>query len=299
MIVAAKKQYRRAQCIGCADGAARLDFFVVIFKALFGGSMGVLTGSVGLHAVALLASGDVLSKGINWLSVFIAKKPATARFPYGYGKVQFLSALLIGVLLVGGATFFFFRSVQQIQMGQVIPPKGLAILAALLLALTSEIVHRILRSTADCNNSAAIRAAAADNRVDAISSVMVLIGTFLAYNGWVIADHLMALGVMIFVVKIGWGIVSEAVQGLLDFGLPVEVEQSIRKVCAVTLPFDALRCVYGRRIGDSFAVDLEIELPGDLSLFEANATLEDLKQNIHTHVPHIETVHATFLPRTL
>ncbi len=297
MNVTAKRSHRREQCVQCADDAVRLDFFVVICKAIFGGSMGLMTGSAGLHAVAFLASGDVLSKGINWLSVYIARKPATERFPYGYGKVQFLSSLLIGIFLIGGAFIFLWHNVQSIQSGQISPPRALAIVSALLLALTSEIVHRILRGIAACNNNAAIRAASADNRVDAISSVMVLVGTFLAYNGWIIADHLMALLVMLFVIRIGWSIVSEAVQGLLDFGLPEELEHRIRTICSREPEIDSIQRIYGRRLGDSFAVELELRLAVDISVFEANNLSTKLRNSIHIGVPHIETIHVNYLPR--
>ncbi|MEI6415638.1 MAG: cation diffusion facilitator family transporter [Pseudomonadota bacterium] len=296
MTVSVKNSYRKKQCTECSDDAVRLDFFVAIAKALFGGGMGMLTGSVGLHAVAFLASGDILSKGINWLSVYISRKPATERFPYGYGKVQFLSALLIGILLMGGATLFFSHNVENIQAGQISPPGGLAMISALLLAITGEIMYRMLSHTAQCNNNAAIRAAAADNRVDAISSFMVLVGTFLTYIGWIIADHLMALAVLLFVAKIGWDIASDAVRGLLDFGLPTEMEQQIRAVGSSISRIMAIQRVRGRRLGDAFAIELEIHLAGDLSLFAASDIMAELKKSIHEQVPHIDTIHITFMP---
>jgi len=286
------------QCIQCTDNVVRLDFFVVVAKALFGGIMGMLTGSVGLHAVAFLASGDVLSKGINWLSVYIAKKPATDRFPYGYGKVQFLSSLLIGILLIGGAIFFLLHNVQQIWTGQVSTPKGVAIFSALLLAITGEVMYRILSCSAQRNNNSAIRAAAADNRVDAISSLMVLIGSLLSYSGWIIADRLMALVVVVFIVRIGWDIVSEAVQGLLDLGLPVEVERKIREVCFLIPHMNVPHRVRGRRLGDYFSIELEFPLDGNLSLFTANGIMAELKKTIHEQVQHIGTIHVTFIPQT-
>ncbi|CAK0775662.1 putative transporter MamV [Gammaproteobacteria bacterium] len=299
MNISVEKKYSRKQCVQCVDDAARLDFFVVIAKALFGGSMGILTGSLGLHAVAFLASGDILSKGINWLSVYIAKKPATDRFPYGYGKVQFLSSLLIGVLLISGAILFLLHNVQDIQTGQIIPPKGLAMLSALLLAIAGELMYRILSCAAQRNNNSAIRAAATDNRVDAISSLMVLVGSFLSYSGWLIADRLMALAVVIFIVRIGWEIVSEAVQGLLDIGLPTDVEQQLRTICSSMPQLGVLSRVRGRRLGDYFSVELELSLAGNLSLFTVSDIMEELKKIIHERVQHIGTIYITFTPEVI
>ncbi|CAK0772673.1 putative Magnetosome protein MamB [Gammaproteobacteria bacterium] len=252
---------------------------------------------VGLHAVAFLASGDVLSKGINWLSIYIGKKPATTRFPYGYGKIQFLSALLIGILLIGGAIVFFSHNVQHIQTGQIAPPSGFAMVSALLLAITGEIMYRILSCSAQRNNNSAIRAAANDNRMDALSSVMVLIGTFLSYSGWVIADRLMALAVVIFVVKIGWDIVREAVHGLLDLGLPSEIGGHIQAICTAIPRIDAVNYVRGRHLGDNFAIEIEISLANDLSLATANEIILETKKAIHERVPHIDTIHVTFVPQ--
>ncbi|CAK0767330.1 Magnetosome protein MamB [Gammaproteobacteria bacterium] len=291
------KTYRKEKCTGCAGNAARLDFLVVMAKAVFSGIMGMLTGSAGLHAVAFLASGDIISKGINWFSVYISKKPATERFPYGYGKTQFLSSLLIGVLLIGGAGLFFFHNAQHIQMGQVVPPGGLAMVSALLLAVTSEMMHRILIDTAQCSNNSAIYAAAADNRIDFISSLMVLAGTFLTYIGWTIADHLMSLAVVLLVMRVGFGIASEAIKGLLDFGLSTEVEHQIRRICSLTPQFCSVKRVYGRRLGDSFAVNLEIYVDGNCSLSLIDDAMKQAKRDIRAKVQHIDTIHFTFVPR--
>jgi divalent metal cation (Fe/Co/Zn/Cd) transporter len=69
--------------------------------------MGMTTGSAGLHAMALQELADVITKGANWLSIIAAKKRPTARFPYGYGKLQFLSALIMGIMLSSGAALFY------------------------------------------------------------------------------------------------------------------------------------------------------------------------------------------------
>ena len=164
--------------------------------------MGYITGSAGLHAMALQELADIITKGVNWLSVIAAKKPPTARFPYGYGKLQFLSALVMGILLSFGAAIFIFYNVQHINSNLVAPPSQFAILAAIMVGITGEIAYRIMDCAGKKNNNMAIMAAAMDNRMDAIASLMVLVGALLSNFGWFVADHIAALAVAVLVIRI-------------------------------------------------------------------------------------------------
>ncbi len=288
----------RSHCRQCANEAARLDFLVTLAEALFSMLMGWMTGSAGLHALALLTGGDILSKAINWFAVLASHKPPTTRFPYGFGKLQFLSALFIGILLIGGATFFFLHNIQDMQSGLLQRAGGVAIFSALLLSASSWLMYRIMICTANHNNNPALLAAAMDNQVDAWSSMMVLIGAVLTHFDFLLADRMMALLVALLVVKLGLQIVRDAVQGLLDMGLPRAVHAQIRALCQATPQVVAIRRLRGRRVGSAYEVDIELEVPGAISINDAQEVKNGLALAIKAKVRHMESVQVVFSPST-
>ena len=138
--------------------------FAALALAVFKTTLGVLSGSMALQAHSLHSFGDFLTKGINLASVKLSSRPANSAFPYGYGKVQFLSANFIGLSLMAGAGAMLWYNLSHLGSGHVRIPEFWAVFGALISAGTAELMHRYLRCVGEHTNSPAILAAAADNR---------------------------------------------------------------------------------------------------------------------------------------
>jgi cation diffusion facilitator family transporter len=283
-------------CRKCSEHVVVLDFFIACSLAAFCFVMGVITGSAGLHAMALQELADIITKGVNWLSIVAAKKPPTTRFPYGYGKLQFLSALVMGGLLSSGAAIFIFYNVSHINSAMVEPPSPLAIFAAILVGLTGEITYRIMDCVGEKNNNLAILAAAMDNRLDALSALMVLVGTILANFGWFEADHLAALAVAVLVVRVGAIIMTEAIQGLLDIGPPEEVMATVKATCLNVDAIKSIKNIRGRRLGDSYEFDVSLYVLGDMTVYATSDLKKLVSEKIYEAVRHTEHIHISLYP---
>lgn len=258
--------------------------------------MGFITGSAGLQAMALQEAGDIVAKGVNWLSIHVAKRPPTARFPYGYGKLQFLSSLVMGLLLSSGATLFIFFNVSHINDNRVEPPSLFALAAAVILGVTGELLYRIMDCAGRKTNNMAILAAAMDNRLDALSSLAVLVGALLSNLGWYMADHIAALAVAVLVIRVGGIIVVEAVHGLLDVGPPVEVMAIVRMSCLEVEGIMAIKNVRGRQLGDQYEFDVSLFVSGEVKVFETARLKQAVSDSICRHIIHTDHVHVSLYP---
>ena len=258
--------------------------------------MGMITGSAGLHAMALQELADVIAKGANWFSIIAAKKPPTSRFPYGYGKLQFLSALVMGLMLSSGAVLFIFYNVQHINDNLVSAPSQFAILAAILVGITGEVTFRILECSGRQNNNLAILAAAMDNRLDALSALVVLVGAIASNLGWFVADHLAALAVAVLVIRVGSKIITEAVQGLLDIGPPEEIMAVVQTTCLDTEKVKSMKNIRGRRLGDSYEFDISLYVSGEMTVFETAELKQLISDKIYKVIRHTEHIHISLYP---
>ncbi|MBF0213547.1 MAG: cation transporter [Magnetococcales bacterium] len=286
-----QKAHSEKECRQCASEAARLDFLVTVFEAIFSTSMGILTGSAGLHALSLLMLGDIFSKGINWLAVYLSHRKPTRQFPYGYGRIQFLSAVFIGVLLTAGGILMFVHNINDIQNGLILKAGLVAIFSSSLLAASSWLMYRIMQCTADHNNNPAIRAAAMDNRVDTWSAIMVLIGAILTHFQFLTADRIMALVVSLFVVKLGVSIISDGIHGLLDMGLPEEVHKQILHYCQSELDVATVKSLRGRRLGGRYEIEMELFVPGESSVRTMDDLRVKLNKVIKRNIKHVNEIH--------
>ncbi|MBF0123774.1 MAG: cation diffusion facilitator family transporter [Magnetococcales bacterium] len=198
-------KFRR--CPTCVHAAVWSDFFFTLAQALFQTAIAFVSGSMALHAQGIYSFADFTTKGINLVSVKMA-----ARFP----QLPFISAALIGLCLIGGASLFLIHNFQVASSEPSHIPNLLAFFGSLLSALASELMFRYLACVGQENSYPAITAAAWDNRMDALSSLAVFVGVLAAYLGWPAADHWVAVAVALLVVWVGGKIVVDALQHLLD-----------------------------------------------------------------------------------
>lgn len=81
----------------------RVGLYVNLGMAVAKGTGGVVFNSQALTADALHALTDLISDVMTLMTISYSIRPATARFPQGYGKVESLGALAVsGILLSGG-----------------------------------------------------------------------------------------------------------------------------------------------------------------------------------------------------
>src|SRR5438552_1207493 len=78
----------------------------------------ILTGLAG-HSTAVVAdglesAGDVLSSGLVLLGLKLAAKPADQDHPYGHGRAEIITALLIGLALTAGGALISYGSLQRL-----------------------------------------------------------------------------------------------------------------------------------------------------------------------------------------
>src|SRR5579863_3484535 len=88
---------------------------------LVSGALALMKISAGLagHSTAVVADGlesasDVLASGFVLLGLTIAAKPADEDHPYGHGRVEILTGLLIGLALGAGGVLISYVSLERV-----------------------------------------------------------------------------------------------------------------------------------------------------------------------------------------
>ena len=74
----------------------------------------VVTRSASVLADGLHNSGDVLTTFVLLIAFALARRPATRRFPSGYGRIEDIATLVIVVVIVVTAAISGFESVRKL-----------------------------------------------------------------------------------------------------------------------------------------------------------------------------------------
>lgn len=154
----------------------------VLFAAKY--TVGILTDSVALKADAWHTLSDVLTSIIVIVGYRFARKPADQEHPFGHGRYELISTMLVGVFLFGVAAMFLYEGFMQwVERTNItFGPSAIAVTA--LSVVVKEGMAQYSMRIAKRINSAALRADSWHHRSDALSSVVVLVGILFGKWCW-------------------------------------------------------------------------------------------------------------------
>lgn len=283
-------------CRDCRDEVVWWAFLVNIGQMTYKGLLGLMTGSAALVADAMHSGADVVASGVTMASLKLSNRPADEKHPYGYGNIQFISSSIVGLILIFGAIYLIYESVSAIIAGDISEPNPMALLGALVSALTNEIMYRYQSCVGTENKSPAIMANAWDNRSDALSSVGVLVGIGIAVMGFPIADNIAAVVVGFMVIRIGIELNQEAISGLMDSSLDIDDLKEIYDLAQEVDGVIGVVYLRGRHVGEEMHVELNLYVDKGLSVKEGDQIVRWVKEKIEYGVEHVHDIRVSLTP---
>ena len=253
---------------------------------------GVIGNSYALIADGIESTADVLSSTIVWSSLRIAKRDATAEYPFGYGKAETLAASMVALMLIGAAIAISIEAIREILTPHHAPASWtLAVLV--IVVFVKEILFRKVRAVGALEGSEAVFADAWHHRSDAITSLAAFVGISIALiggEGWEEADDWAALLAAIVIAWNGQNILRPAIAGLMDRSAEPEIRSSVYEIACAVPHVRAVEKVIVRRAGAHYFADLHVQADPDMSLQDAHAVGHHVKAAIMQQLPNVRDV---------
>jgi cation diffusion facilitator family transporter len=249
----------------------------------------VIAGLIG-HSQALVADAmhTLADLSTDLLVLYALKhsaKEADEEHPYGHARIETAVTLVLGViLLVVGLGIAIRAGMRLTDHTPFIAPSSLALWASGLTILAKEGLYQYTMRIAQRFGSDMLKASAWHHRSDAISSVIVFLGIAGTMAGIQSLDALAALGVALFVAKIGIQLGWPAINELVDTGLGKEQLQRIRRVILAVDGVRELHLLRTRRIGGRALVDVHIIVDEDISVSEGHYISEMVRTHLVNEV---------------
>jgi cation diffusion facilitator family transporter len=249
----------------------------------------VVAGIIG-HSQALVADGmhTLSDLSIDLLVLYALKhsvKEADEEHPYGHARIETAATLVLGlVLLLVGIAIGVRAAYRLTDHIAFIAPSTLTLWVAGFTILAKEGLYQYTVRVARRFESDLLKASAWHHRSDAISSIIVFLGIAGTIAGFHSLDALAALGVALFVAKIGIQLGWPAINELVDTGLGKEQLQHIRRVILAVDGVRELHLLRTRRIGGRALVDVHIIVDEDISVSEGHFISEMVRTRLVNEV---------------
>ena len=274
---------RRVALVGMAVSAVLACSNIVI---------GWLTNSTSVVATGFEFAGDVLASSIVLIGMGVAARPADENHPYGHGRFETLSALVVGLVLALAGVMICYQSLQAV--GATHPPPGITAAAALVVAIVlrgimSSVKFRVGRRL----RSSALVADAWNDAVDILSAAAALIAVALAtYDParFLAADHYGGFAVGVVVVITGLRVLRDASLELVDTMPEPELTREIVKISRSVAGVRGIDKVFARKTGLQYHIDLHVEVDPTLTIGASHAIGGHVRATLKRELPWVADV---------
>lgn len=209
---------RQAYGMLCGALGIALNIFLFMVKFL----AGQLSGSIAITADAFNNLSDAGSSVITLFGFKMAGQKPDSDHPFGHGRIEYISGLLVSIIILIMAFELFKSSVDKILHPQAVEASTLILVILILSICVKVYMYLYNRSVSRKIDSAAMMATAKDSISDSIATVVVLLTTLLANLTEIQADGWCGLLVAAFVFYAGFSAAKDTISPLL--GQPPEPE---------------------------------------------------------------------------
>lgn len=254
---------------------------------------GIAGNSGAMVSDAVHSLSDVITTFIAFFGVKISKKPADDAHPYGHERLECIASLVLGIILLITGIGIGKVGIDKIIAGNyeaIAAPKAIALVAAALSIAVKEGMYWYTRHYAKLINSAAFMADAWHHRSDAFSSVGSLIGIGGAMLGFPVMDSVASVIICLFIIKVSFDILHDAVKKMLDTSCGEEYEKKLQDFVASQEGVICVDRLNSRMFGSKVYIDLEIEADGTKPLVETHAVAERVHESVEKNFPEIKHI---------
>ena len=190
---------------------------------------GTLSGSVAITADAVNNLSDASSNIVSLLGFKLAMKPADEDHPYGHGRFEYLSGLMVAVMILVIGVELLKDSVEKI-----LNPERVAMNPALVLVLLGSILVKLWMAAFNRRigrkiDSKTLLATADDSRNDVIATSAVLASTLIGHFTGLMLDGWMGAAVAMFILVSGFSLVRHTIDPVLGAAPTREQVDAIRE----------------------------------------------------------------------
>jgi len=231
---------------------------------------GIVSNSVALIADAWHTLSDSISSIAVYIGLRVSAQPADKKHPYGHGRAEIISAVVVGVLLAVIGFNFLLESIMRLRGHVKVHYGTVAIVVTIISIVVKEAMAQYSVIVGKRTGSRALIADGWHHRSDAISSVVILAGIFLGRKIWWI-DGVLGLAVSFMLFYTTYVILRDAVSVLLGENIDSSMKKEIKKISGEITDYDLHpHHFHAHQYGSHTELTFHVFLPAEMTLKEAH-----------------------------
>jgi cation diffusion facilitator family transporter len=280
-----------------AEVAAWLGIIGNVGLAALKGVVGWMAGSKALMADAAHSASDVIGSMAVLIGLKAARRPPDEDHPYGYGKAESISTIVVSILLILVGFEIGVSSIKAIVHGVTEPPRSYALIVITLSIFAKEILFQYKYRLGKKLGSKALIANAWEHRSDVYSSLAAFAGVGGAILGrWMdmpflyYLDPVAGLFISLLVLKRGYNLIMESIHDTMDHVQHHEEADELLKAVQRVPGVIAVDSLRAREHGHYCLVDVKISVNPRITVMEGHDIAKHVKHLLLSRFIHVSDV---------
>ncbi len=259
-----------------------LGIITNVFIAAVKVVIGLLASSIAIISEGINNASDALTSVLTLVGTKLAGKHPDAKHPFGYGRIEYLTSLIVAVFILVTGIETLKSSVERI-----FQPADLAVSYLSLAIIAFSAVVKFLLGTYTVKmgkkaGSGALEAVGIDSRNDSLISVVTIAASLVFLLSGVSLDAYAGIFISVLILKAGFEVLKDTVSDLLgkpaESELAAELYREIRATEGVIGAVDMMLHNYGP---DAYTGSCNLEIDHETTVGEIYQILRKLQIDIY------------------
>lgn len=269
---------RTGEIIKVSYRGIAVNVLLVIFKTI----VGLAAHSIAVVLDAVNNLSDALSSVITIVGTKLAGKAADRKHPYGHGRVEYIAASLIALLVLLAGLTSLKESVMKLIHPEQPQYKGVTLLVIVGALIAKVVLGKYYKQKGAALNSDSLRASGTDALFDAVISFATLVSAIISMTiGWNL-EGILGIVISLFILRAGIEIMTDTVGHIIGIRAEDALTSQIKEcICAdpnVRGAYDLILHNYGP---EKYFGTVHIEVDDSMTAREIDALSRNIVPQVY------------------
>ncbi len=253
-----------------------------VFLAGFKAVVGLMTNSIAIVLDAVNNISDAGSSLITIVGTKLAGKEPDKKHPFGYGRIEYLSAMVIAVIVLYAGITSFTESVKQIIHPETPEYNTISLIIVAVAVVVKIVLGRYVKGVGVKVNSDSLINSGEDATLDSVisTSTLVAAGIFLVFH--VSLEAWLGAIISIVIIKSGIEMLRSTISQILGESNDVEmvrkIKETVKSFPGVQGAYDLVLNNYGP---DTWNGSIHIEVPDTYSADQLDQLIRKIQMAVY------------------
>ena len=253
-----------------------------VLLAAFKAAVGLASNSIAIVMDAVNNISDAASSVITIVGTKLAGKEADKKHPFGYGRIEYLSAMIISLLVLYAGITAFTESVKKILHPEIPDYGAVSLIIVAVAVLVKILLGRYVKSVGVKVNSDSLVNSGEDATLDSVISAATLVAALIYVLLGLSLEAWLGAVIALVIIKSGVEMLRDTLSKILgeraDAELGREIKKAVMSYPQVSGAYDLVLHNYGP---DHFNGSVHIEVPDTLSANDLDKLLRTITLDVY------------------